>query len=219
MRWIGWFFRGLIFFVVGVFLFGYITMLLWNELIPSLFHGPLITYWQSVGLLVLCRLLFRPFGGPHGGHKHRKEWKQRHGGRHGWQHHGPRHHGPRHHGWQKGPRGWQPTDQEDEEEQEMPGNQWGDTTWKSEQQIFDQWRKLYDEYWKPLEERWVSMSREEQREAREGWRTKQREWKRWMREQRMFERRRNRWGAPPPNTPPVTPPPPPAPSSPGENAL
>jgi hypothetical protein len=52
--------------VLGVVSF--IAMNLWNWLVPVLFSGPQVTYWQAVGLLVLCRLLF---GGLHPrGHGH-----------------------------------------------------------------------------------------------------------------------------------------------------
>jgi hypothetical protein len=37
---------------------GVAVMLLWNSLMPSVFGLPPITYWQSVGLLVLSHLLF-----------------------------------------------------------------------------------------------------------------------------------------------------------------
>lgn len=36
-----------------------ILMLLWNWLMPELFKLPAITYWQSLGLHVLCNLLFK----------------------------------------------------------------------------------------------------------------------------------------------------------------
>jgi hypothetical protein len=48
---------------VGLVL-GLIVMALWNALVPDLFHGPVVTYWQALGLLLLSRLLF--FGGPGG---------------------------------------------------------------------------------------------------------------------------------------------------------
>lgn len=55
------------------------VMLLWNALIPALFAGPVVTFWQAMGLLVLCRILFVGFRG-HGGHhyawKHRM-WRER----------------------------------------------------------------------------------------------------------------------------------------------
>jgi len=34
-----------------------IVMLLWNWLVPAIFHGPTIGFWQSLGLCVLMGLL------------------------------------------------------------------------------------------------------------------------------------------------------------------
>jgi hypothetical protein len=57
-----------------------LVMLLWNGLIPNLFHGPIVTYGQALGLTVLAHLLvgFRPFGPPgrHFMHHHhlRERW-------------------------------------------------------------------------------------------------------------------------------------------------
>jgi hypothetical protein len=51
--------------IAGVFIFGNIVMLLWNALLPVLFHFPLISFWQALGLLVLSKILFGGFrGGP-----------------------------------------------------------------------------------------------------------------------------------------------------------
>jgi hypothetical protein len=51
---------------------GAAVMLLWNAILPALLGVKLITFWQSVGLLVLCRILFGHFGGGRpGGHRHR----------------------------------------------------------------------------------------------------------------------------------------------------
>ena len=36
--------------------------LLWNWLLPSLFGWRLITFWQALGILVLCRILFGGLG-------------------------------------------------------------------------------------------------------------------------------------------------------------
>lgn len=54
--------------VVGVFVFGSVVMLLWNALMPVLFHLPLVTFWQALGLLLLTKILFSGFrgGGPRG---------------------------------------------------------------------------------------------------------------------------------------------------------
>ena len=53
--------------------FSYVTMLLWNWLIPPIFGLTAICFWQALGLLVLCRLLF---GGMVGRHRFGK--KRRH---------------------------------------------------------------------------------------------------------------------------------------------
>jgi hypothetical protein len=58
-----------------VFLFGWITQTLWNWLVPVIFKGPAINFWQALGLLLLSKILFSGFGGKggHGG----MQWKQR----------------------------------------------------------------------------------------------------------------------------------------------
>jgi hypothetical protein len=45
-----------------VFLGGEVVKYLWNWLAPVLFSWPQITFWQALGLLVLCRILFGGFG-------------------------------------------------------------------------------------------------------------------------------------------------------------
>ncbi len=45
------------------FLGGEVVKLLWNWLLPPLFGWKLITFWQAVGLLALCRILFGRWGG------------------------------------------------------------------------------------------------------------------------------------------------------------
>jgi len=37
---------------------GFVIMLLWNWLMPSLFGLATISYWQAVGLLILSKILF-----------------------------------------------------------------------------------------------------------------------------------------------------------------
>jgi hypothetical protein len=41
---------------------GTVVMLLWNWLAPLLFGLPMITFWQSIGLLALGRILFGGIG-------------------------------------------------------------------------------------------------------------------------------------------------------------
>ncbi len=60
--------------VAGIFVFGSVVMLLWNNILPAVFGIKTITFWQALGILVLSKILF---GGFRGGH-HR--------------HHGPGHH-------------------------------------------------------------------------------------------------------------------------------
>jgi hypothetical protein len=50
----------------AVMVITWIVMTLWNALLPQLFHLPLITFWQALGLLVLSKILFGGFrgGGP-----------------------------------------------------------------------------------------------------------------------------------------------------------
>ena len=54
--------------LVAAALFGFITMWLWNGLLPAIFHIPEINFWQALGLLILSRLLFGGFGGHHNRH-------------------------------------------------------------------------------------------------------------------------------------------------------
>lgn len=48
--------------LVIIIIVGLVVQLLWNWLIPDLFGLKTITYWQGVGLLVLCKILFGGIG-------------------------------------------------------------------------------------------------------------------------------------------------------------
>ncbi len=52
--------------IAGMLLFialgGFAVSLLWNWLLPALFGWHTITFWQAVGLLALCRILFGGLG-------------------------------------------------------------------------------------------------------------------------------------------------------------
>ena len=60
--------------ILGIALFialgGAVVQLLWNWLLPPLFGWRLITFWQALGLLALCRILF-------GGHGMHGGWRPR----------------------------------------------------------------------------------------------------------------------------------------------
>jgi len=68
--------------IVGVLIFiavgGFIVQQLWNWLLPAIFGWHSITFWQALGLLVLCRILFGGLGrghrGPGFGRRMRDRW-------------------------------------------------------------------------------------------------------------------------------------------------
>ena len=76
--------RMLLFLMVAAVLalvLGFVVHPLWNWLVPGIFGLHAITYWQAVGLLVLCKLLF---GGLHprgGGGRGGQRWKRKMGER------------------------------------------------------------------------------------------------------------------------------------------
>jgi hypothetical protein len=51
-------------FLLFIALGGEIVMQLWNWLLPPLFGLREVTFWQALGLLALCRILFGGFAGP-----------------------------------------------------------------------------------------------------------------------------------------------------------
>ena len=81
--WVARVLKGALAFVVILGVLGFVAMSLWNWLVPALFSGPVVNYWEALGLLVLSRLLFGGFR-PRGGHGHfghswghaRARWKQ-----------------------------------------------------------------------------------------------------------------------------------------------
>jgi hypothetical protein len=48
--------------VVFITVGGEVVKLLWNWLLPPLFNWPQIGFWQALGLLALCRILFGGVG-------------------------------------------------------------------------------------------------------------------------------------------------------------
>jgi hypothetical protein len=53
--------------ILGILAFiaigGEVVLHLWNWLLPTLFGWRQITFWQAIGLLALCRILFGGLGG------------------------------------------------------------------------------------------------------------------------------------------------------------
>ena len=68
--------------VIFTWIGGQVVMLLWNWLAPALFGFRQITFWQALGLLALCRILFGGFGLSGGGarsnsrRRMRERWEQ-----------------------------------------------------------------------------------------------------------------------------------------------
>jgi len=69
LKFIGFGILGLGFITLAVF----ITMSLWNSLIPSLFHGPVLTFWQTAGLFLLSKILLTGVAPGHHD-KSKKDW-------------------------------------------------------------------------------------------------------------------------------------------------
>ena len=62
--------------LVGIAVLGWMTMLLWNWVVPALFvSGRIIDFPHALGLLVLSRILFGGFRG-HGGWGGRRHWRR-----------------------------------------------------------------------------------------------------------------------------------------------
>jgi hypothetical protein len=66
--------------VVFVTLGGLLVRALWNWLLPPLFGWHMVTFWQALGLLALCRILFGGLGlHDRAGHRSRERMAR------GWQ--------------------------------------------------------------------------------------------------------------------------------------
>ncbi|TAL67174.1 MAG: hypothetical protein EPN88_07670 [Bacteroidetes bacterium] len=73
LKYAGFGILGLGFITLAVFL----TMALWNTLIPQLFHGPVLTFWQTAGLFLLSKILLTGVA-PGGSHSHgKRDWRRK----------------------------------------------------------------------------------------------------------------------------------------------
>ena len=67
---------------IATSLLTFIFMTLWNWLIPPLFRGPVVTFWQALGLLLLSKIMLfgvrgRPGGPPwHWRRRMMERWEQ-----------------------------------------------------------------------------------------------------------------------------------------------
>ncbi|MGH2567560.1 MAG: hypothetical protein ACRDGA_04425 [Bacteroidota bacterium] len=70
--------KGILFLTIALVIFGWVVMALWNALVPDLFNGPELTYWQAAGLLLLSHLLLRGWAPWRYGNGWRHDrWKRR----------------------------------------------------------------------------------------------------------------------------------------------
>ena len=71
--------------ILGMIVIGFIlvwafvlaTMYLWNWLVPVLFGGPVISFWQALGILALSKILFGGFGKGGGHGRWKSRWNSR----------------------------------------------------------------------------------------------------------------------------------------------
>ncbi|GGM80041.1 hypothetical protein GCM10010967_09770 [Dyadobacter beijingensis] len=64
-----------VFAVIAALALGAIVQWLWNAILPAAANFNPISYWQAVGLFVLCKILFGGFRGP-GHHHHHPKWRR-----------------------------------------------------------------------------------------------------------------------------------------------
>lgn len=75
-----WMLKSVLFAAVAIVAMAAVVMWLWNWLIPDIFNGTTINFFQAIGLMLLCRILFRGFIGFKGGqhfYERQKEWKEK----------------------------------------------------------------------------------------------------------------------------------------------
>ena len=80
----GWWVKKFVMVIVAVVVCGtafvIATQYLWNWLVPALFGGPMISFWQTFGLLVLSKIIFSGFGSKGSWSRHRGRgpyWKEK----------------------------------------------------------------------------------------------------------------------------------------------
>jgi hypothetical protein len=68
----------------GILGFGFLVLVifgvqaLWNWLIPELFNGPVLNFWQTVGLFILSKILLTGVAPGSRDHNHKKkDWRRK----------------------------------------------------------------------------------------------------------------------------------------------
>ncbi len=64
--------------LAALFVFNLIVMLLWNNVLVAVLQVGTVTFWQSLGILLLAKILFGGMGGRWGRYRGRhSEWRQK----------------------------------------------------------------------------------------------------------------------------------------------
>jgi hypothetical protein len=72
LKYVGFGILGLGFIILVV----YLVMILWNALIPTLFNGPVLSFWQTAGLFLLSKILLT--GVAPGSHdRSKRDWRRK----------------------------------------------------------------------------------------------------------------------------------------------
>jgi len=79
LKYVGFGILGVGFIILAIF----VTMSLWNWLIPELFRGPELSFWQTAGLFLLSKILLT---GVSPGHRsnYRRDWHHRYHEKYCW---------------------------------------------------------------------------------------------------------------------------------------
>jgi multidrug efflux pump subunit AcrB len=73
LKYVGFGILGIGFVILAVF----VTMSLWNALIPQLFHGPVLNFWQAAGLFLLSKILLTGIAPGHHDNNSKKDWRKK----------------------------------------------------------------------------------------------------------------------------------------------
>jgi hypothetical protein len=73
-RYVGFGILGIGFIILAVF----ITMSLWNWLVPSLFNGPAVNFWQTAGIFLLSKILLTGLApGSRRDYRYKNDWRRK----------------------------------------------------------------------------------------------------------------------------------------------
>jgi hypothetical protein len=73
LKYVGFGILGIGFITLAIF----VTMSLWNALIPQLFHGPVLNFWQTAGLFLLSKILLTGVAPGHQENHSKKDWRKK----------------------------------------------------------------------------------------------------------------------------------------------